>query len=296
MRICEALAQTLLTADVPAGDDFGKAFVSLVNVAGTAHGAEARRLREEAALSVLDLVIQILRVRFEVLFESDIYRAVGLVRGWWRPARPPEPVERRSDRIARLAVDGLHVLARQGVRDIVLHRALTGALGPERINAAGARIAAGDLSLSPEVSRWLATGQESTAAQASGTAQAINEGATDEALGTLLLAAAHHDANPDAIVMAADAMELFEPEQAALMRSVAGRLALIRQWIDALGAKRRLHTYLARGEVVRFDPAVHDTAEALQRSSEVRVAVPGVVRSAAGGSQAIIIKAVVEEL
>ena len=296
VRICEALSQTLLTADVPAGGNFGKAFVSLINVARTAQGAEAQRLREEAALSVLDLVVQILRVRFEVLFESDIYRAVGLVRGWWRPVRPPALVERRSDRIAQLAVDGLHILARQGVRDISLRRALTGALGAERINAVGARIAAGDPSLSPEVSRWLATGQETTAAKASETAQALNEGEADEALGRLLLAAANHEVNPDTIIMAADAIELFEPEHAALMRTVAGRLGLIRQWIDALAAKRRLHPYLARGEIVRYDPAVHDAATVLQRSNEVRVSTPGIVRSAVGSSQTVVIKAVVEEL
>lgn len=33
------------------------------------------------------------------------------------PARPPEEVERRSDRIASLAMQGLHILTRHGVQD-----------------------------------------------------------------------------------------------------------------------------------------------------------------------------------
>jgi hypothetical protein len=152
-RICEALQQTLLTADVPSGRDFGDAFATLVRVAGGRKGADAVRAREEAAISVLDLLIQILRLRFDVLFDSDIYRAAGTVRGWWRPARPPEEVERRSDRVADLAMRGLHILARQGVQDNELRTALSKALDAGRVNSAGQAVAAADIGLDPALSR-----------------------------------------------------------------------------------------------------------------------------------------------
>jgi hypothetical protein len=59
-RICEALAQTVLTADLPSGREFGDAVAALVRVAGGGKGAETLRAREEAGVSVLDLLTQIL--------------------------------------------------------------------------------------------------------------------------------------------------------------------------------------------------------------------------------------------
>lgn len=295
-KVCEALAQTLLIADVPTGSEFGKAFNSLVSVAGGGKGAETFRVREEAAIGILDLVIQTLRLRFDVLFDSDIYRAVGAVRRWWRPARPPDDVERRVDRIANLAMQGLHILARQGVSDNELRRALATALDASRVNSAGQTIASSDPSLGPKSSRWLATGQELSAVRSNETMQEINEQATDELLGKLLLMVSNEDVSSDTLASIAEAIELFEPAHAAALRKSKGRLDIIRQWVDALANKRRLATYASRGELVRYDPAINDSDEELQRLSEVRVAVPGVVRVADGRPPLIIIKAVVQKL
>jgi hypothetical protein len=115
-------------------------------------------------------------------------------------------------------------------------------------------------------------------------------------LGRLLLAVTNQDVSPDAVLSVADAIDVFEPTQASVIRKAGARLELIRQWVDALASRRRLATYGSRGELVQFDPAVHDTAETLQRLSEVRIALPGVVRAAEGRPPTIIIKAIVEKL
>lgn len=295
-RICEALAQTLLTADVPSGREFGEAFAALVRIAGGGKGAEALKVREEAAISVLDLLIQILRLRFDVLFDSDIYRAVGTVRGWWRPARPPDEVEQRCDRIATLAMNGLHILARQGVQDKELRVALTRSLDAVRVNSVGQVIAAADLSLDPKTSKFLATGHEISEVRSNETLQEINEQATDELLGRLLLTMTNQDVSADALTSAAEAIDLFEPAHASVVRRASGRLQLVQQWVEALASKRRLATYASRGELVQYDPAVHDAGETLQRLSEVRISIPGVVRTAEGRPSTIVIKAVVEKL
>ncbi len=74
--------------------------------------------------------------RFDAADSKIAHQAVGMVRSWWRPARPPEEVERLSDRIARLAMQGLQILARQGVQDKELRSAvaksLDAALQPHR--------------------------------------------------------------------------------------------------------------------------------------------------------------------
>lgn len=295
-RTCEALEQTLLTADVPTGRDFGKSFSAFVLVAGGGAGAETLKAREEAAVSVLDLVIQILRLRFDALFDSDIYRAVGTVRRWWRPARPPEAVELRSDRIANLAMRGLHILARQGVQDKELRLAMTNSLDVARVNSAGQAIAAADVSLDPKSSKFLATGQEITQAQSNEAMQELNERATDELLARLLLAIINQDLSAEAMASVADALDLFEPAQALVIRRATGRLQLVRQWVDALVTKRRLVSYASRGELVQYDPALHDTGETLPRLSEVRITSPGVIRTLDGGSPLIVIKAIVEKV
>lgn len=296
VRVCEALTRTLLTADVPSGQRFGLAFGALARLAGGGRGADVLRLREETAIAVLDLVVQVLRLRFDVLFDSDLYRAVGTVRGWWRPGRPPEEVERRTDRIADLAIEGLHILARQGVKDKELRLALSKSLEAARVNAAGSAIAASDPSLDPGISRWLATGQELAAARSSEAAKEINDQVTDDLVGQLLLSVTSQDVSPDTINSVADALELFEPNQAAIVRKAVGRIELIRQWIDALAAKRRLNIYSTRGELVPFDPLLHDSAQPLQRKSNVRVAVPGVLREFDGRPPEIVVKALVERI
>jgi hypothetical protein len=294
VRICEALTQTLLTADVPTGEGFGRAFAMLIQVAGGGKGAETLRVREEAAHGVLDLVMQLLRLRFETLFDSDLYRAVGTVRGWWRPARPPDEVERRADRIVRFAMQGLHILARQGVRDVELRRTLVTALDAARVNSAGHIIATSDISLDPTASKWLATGQVLTAARSNEAVQALNEDAIDELLGRLMVTVVNHDVSAETLDFIADAIELFEPAHAITVRRARDRLALIRQWVDALAAKRRLTMYGTRGDIVQYDPALHETAKSLQRLSEVRIAVPGILRTPEARPSTIVIKATVE--
>jgi hypothetical protein len=294
-RICDALGQTLLTADVPAGPEFGEALTALVRLAGGGKGSEALKVREEAAIGVLDLIIQILKFRFDLLFDSDIYRAVGTVRGWWRPARPPDDVEHRSDRIAHFAMQGLHVLARQGVQDRELRLALTKSLGAARINSSGEAIAAKDISLNPESAKFLATGQELLVSRTNEALQDLNEQDFDDLLARLLLTTKNQDTSADTIRSIADAIDLFEPGQASIIRKAGSRLELMDQWVDALTGKRKLSTYAVRGELVEYDPAFHDTPEALQRLSQVRVVVPGVVRKIEGRPATIIVKAIVEK-
>jgi hypothetical protein len=293
-RIAEALGQTFLTADVPAGAGLGKAFSSLVILAGGAKGSESVRLREDSALTLLDLLIQTLRLRFDAIFDSDLYRAVGSIRNWWRPARPPDKVEHKVDRIADLAFSGLHVLARQGVADKELRRALAAALGQPRTNAAGKSISSQDSSLRPDLSHWLATGYDLVEPQSNDVLRELNDQAADELLARLLLAVEGEEAGPEALRLISETLELFEPSQASTLKAAAARLELVAQWAKALASKRRLATYGSRGEIVQYDPAIHEGADTLQRLSAVRVTMPGVTREVANRSPAIVMKAIVE--
>jgi hypothetical protein len=294
-RIADALGQTFLTADVRTGNGLGKAFASLVILAGGAKGSESAKLREDCALTILDLLIQTLRLRFDAIFDSDLYRAVGSIRGWWRPGRPPHEVEQKVDRIADLAFSGLHVLARQGVVDKELRQALVAALGQPRTNAAGQKISSQDSSLDPALSHWLATGHDLVELQSNDVLRELNDQAADELLARLLVAVDGEESGPQALRLISEALELFEPSQASTLRAAAARLELVGQWAKALASKRRLSTYGGRGEIVQYDPALHVSMETLQRRSTVRISVPGVTREVAKRSPVIVMKAIVEK-
>jgi hypothetical protein len=293
-RISEALSGSLLGADVPTGQDFGKAFSNLVMLAGGRRGSESIKLREEAALKILELLIQILRFRFEALFDSDLYRAAGSVRGWWRPAQPPNMVEKKSDRIAELAFSGLHVLARQGVADRELRQALVAALGQQRVNIIGKEVSADDPSLDPALSHWLTTGQTLPDAKSNDAVRELNEHVVDELVARLLLAIDNEDGGPLPLKTVAESLELFEPTQASIIRAAAARSELIVQWVKALASKRRLSTYGVRGELVKYDPALHEGPTDFKRLSMARVSVPGITRQLEALPPRIVMKAIVD--
>lgn len=296
VRISEALALSLTVADVPPGDGFGKAFLMLVRPVAGGKGAETRKLRHEAANKLLDLLIQILRLRFEAIFDSDFYRAAGMIRGWWRPARPPEDVERRTDRVAELAVTGLLFLARQGVKDEELRQALVSSLGADRINAAATRISSDGRSLDPSLHRWLTTGQELPVAQKNDAVRETNEHATDELLARLLLALQDRVGGARTLTVIAEAIEAFEPSHASTLRNSAANFELIEQWATALAERRNLVVVERRGDVAHYDPSVHESSSIIQRGGQVRISVPCVARVISGRPPVIIIKAIVEKI
>ncbi|MET2833048.1 hypothetical protein [Mesorhizobium shangrilense] len=295
MRICDALSSTLLTADVPTGPGFGQAFSELVLQAGGGKGAESSRLREEAAGTVLDLVIQILRLRFDTLFDPDIYRAVGRIRGWWRPGRPPDAVENKVHRITQLAFGGMHILARQGVQDKELRQSLVTALGQERVNFAGEHIANSNPSLPPYISHWLATGKTLEQVRSNDAVQELNQRETDEMIGRLLLAIQAKEAGSPMLRVIADAVEAFEPGYAGTLKSVADRFDLVEQWTNALAGRRRLEVFGQRGEIVEFDPAVHEATAPVARLALVRISASGIIRSPSGRPSYMLFKAIVEK-
>ncbi len=294
IRISEALTDTLLTADVPAGEGFGKSLSTLALQGGGGKGAESLRVREDSALAYLELLTQIVRLRFHALLDSNVYRAAGTVRGWWRPARPPDAVERKADRLVQLAAEGLHVLARQGIRDKELRQALVSAFGQERVNRAGRTVAEGDLSLEPEYSHWLATGQELPPRRTNDVVRELNDQATDELIGRLILATQNVDNGPHALRSIAESIEVFEPAQAAVLRSTADQLSLVDQWVSALAVKRRILVTGARGDIVPYDPLLHEIEGVLQRSSPARILSPGIILAVDGRPQVVIMKAIVE--
>lgn len=76
-RACSALIVPLRVSELPAGPGLGAALRSLFALSAASTTSEFVKIREATAVVAMDLVIAILRLRVETLFEQDMYRAVS---------------------------------------------------------------------------------------------------------------------------------------------------------------------------------------------------------------------------
>lgn len=293
-RVLGALVTPLSLADLPLGEGFGQSFSNLVAIGGGKTGPENRSLRDETAAAVLETMVQLLRLRFAASLDASIYNAARTALGWWKPARPSESINKTADRLVAIAMDALHVLARQGVTEKVVRQSIVSAFTLERVNAYGEYLSQRDPSLSADVSVWLATGKEAVRIQQNDAVRDLNEQALDEILANLLIAVARQDHARSSLDMMADDIEILEPNHAMTIRATASRARLVTQWANAAGAKRRLRLFGDLGEIVSFDPAVHISDDNLQISSRARVRTSGVVKELDGRPASIVVKAQVE--
>jgi hypothetical protein len=294
-RIAVALQELLPAADIPTGEGFGKAFSGLVIEAVGRNGPETRTLRQETAQNILDLMIHTLRLRFSASLDSDIYRAAGAVLGWWKPARPPDAINSRAERIARIAMDSLHTLARQGVMQQNLRQALVTSFGAEIVDRIGAALTEKDPSLDPSIASWLSRGRALDEVRSNLAVREVNEQELDELVARLLLAVDNQEGGPQSLELIAGDIELLEPRHTSTIRSAVNRARLFAQWAQAIGTRRRLALSGKRGDLVQYDPAIHDTSDNLQMSARARIQLPGVTKQQEGRPPRIILKAQVEK-
>lgn len=295
IRIVNAISKPLSVADVPLGEGFGRALLNLVYEVEGRTIPLARPLREEVTISFLDFSIQVLRLKLAAAFDSEVYRAIGEVLKWWQPARPPETIVSKVDRIVHIAMGALHTLARQGVTQRHLRSTLVSIFGSQLVSKIGAQIVANDPSIDPAIASWLSKGESLTEIQSNLAVRETNERAFDELVAHLLTAIESNEGGPQALELAADSIELLEPESATTIRSGAMRAKLIAQWALAIASKRQLCTSNQRGDLVSYDPALHDTIETPEINSTVRIRVPGVTKQLKDRPASIVLKAQVEK-
>lgn len=293
-RVCESLLKPLRVSELPAGSGLGAALRSLFSLSPASPTAEFIKVRETAALSAMDLVITILRLRVDTLFDGDMYRAVSAPLYWWRPATPPPSVDLRVDRAVNLAVDALLVVARQGHRDVELRRSIVAALGNKKIDEIASRKANADPGLLPEVSHWLSTGRELQAAAKHETLREVLVQEMDELIARMAIERKRFEMTPADVRQIGDVIEAFEPVHAATIKTVGTHLDLLGQSIDTILRKRGISVSPERDETVRYDPRSHDASRPMATSTEAKVVVPGAIKTTPGRPPVILVKAIVK--
>ena len=288
-----ALSEQISDLDYLLGEGCGESLLKLISGIAGRGGPENASLRVDTALTFLEFVIRITRVRFNAGLDRDLYRAASVALGWWKPARPPEAVLLCAERLARIGIDCLHTLARQGVLQSRLRQALSSSLGAALVNRIGSETASRDPSLSHVASSWLSKGITLTERTTGTAVQELNDRDLDDLASRLLLELDIQEGGIDSLNGAVELLDILEPAQADVVRAAAKRIMLIEQWAQAIIAKRRLVISGRRGEIVTFDPALHEGDPDLMVGGRARLLVPGVNKKQDGRQEVAILKPMV---
>ena len=294
IRILDALRDPLSLADVPVGDGFGKALSDLVYGSASRHGPTSQKLRCETAEEILGFMVQVLRLKSSIVLDAKIYRAAKTAIDWWKPGDPPESVTAPVRRLIAMAIDQVHMLARRGYAEKPLRDAIVSAFGARWVNNRARAVAKSDPALSPAMAAWLATGTEADDITSNPAVRDASDQALDQLLARLLLTIEDAGSSPDLLELAAAELDFLEPRHALLLRASAGQLKLSRQWMHAIAEARGLAFSGRPGEIVQFDPDVHECDPAPSVAAPVRLRTPAVLKHLGRRASNIVLKAGVE--
>ena len=293
-RTLNALRDPISLADVPVGDGFGRAFSDLIYRSSSRKGPSSLKLRLDTADQILGFMVQVLRLKGSIVLDADIYRAAKTAIDWWKPGDPPEAVIAPIRRLIAMAIDQVHMLARRGHAEKPLRDAIVSAFGARWVNSRARAVAKSDPALSPAMAAWLATGTEAGDIRSNPIVRDASDRTLDQLLARLLLTIEDVGSSPDLMELAAAELDFLEPRHALLLRASASQLKLSRQWMQAAAEARGLVFSGHPGEIVQFDPDVHECDPAPSVAALVRIRTPAVLKHFGRRTSNIVLKAGVE--
>jgi len=289
-RINNVIAEDLATAEKPAGSDLGNALRGFYAGPMIAGGPDDRYLREETAVEFVGSLARITRLSLRAASDPEVYGILTALRGWWRPSSPPERFEALSRKVAQAGIDVLHNDARQGSKNTPLRQAIVDACGRSVVDLLTKAVADTDVSLPEDISYWFVHGIEQTGQRSTAAIEALSGKRLDEYIGRLLIAISSPDSNFRTIRSVVDQVSILMPDEASTLSRAANRLYQIAAWSKAIARSRDLELMGERGQIVVYDPAIHDGNEDCVVGSKVVVATPGATRKTPGRPQVLIIK------
>lgn len=295
-RINNVVAEDLATSEKPTGSDYGEALRGFYAGPAIAKGPEDNALKEESAVEFIRSLARIIRLSFAAASDPEVYGILAVLRRWWRPSSPPRKFEALSKTVAESGVETLHIFARQGVRNKLLREAIVSACGRTTVDRLSKAAADADVSLPEDVSYWLARGSEQTGERSTAALEALSGKRLDERIGRLLISLSSPDSNFRALRTIADQVDILMPEEASALSRIANRMSQITTWSNAIARSRDMELTGVPGEIVTYDPAMHDANEDCVIGSRVMVASPGAVRKISGRPQVLIVKMEVRSL
>ena len=260
-------------------------------VGGAFSGVSRPREYKPAAEAVEELInvsIQLIRLKFRLGAEPALYQAVALAERWlprggWKRLTATSA---GLMQLRRTLLEGLILLLEQGKPDRELLE-VHGTLSPNRELAREERLKSekSTRSLSPELRRWLVSGGVNTPV-----AKAVELDEIDDlsiAMAMILADNLSHRTNADMETMLDD-IRFRAPVHYDTITSVVGLTRELIERVNSLAERRHLRLFGSPGELVDYSPHAYRLPEGESIARRVQVKSPGVEKQGWSASRVIV--------
>jgi hypothetical protein len=294
VRIAAKLRPAIAVRDLPAGEELGPNLAKFVR-ALIRRDLSVRPLRSSATEAALGLLYELVRARFSLVSSPETFEVVDVLRTQLGIQAWPTELDQAVQRIASQILEGIELLARQGVTDSRIRSLVIRLLGPEAGGARLRKIAEARPGLSPQIATWLATGRAPTRAPEDRLAAESILLEFDAVVGSMMrelvtlrmaVARLQDEITPQ--------IEALDPESLAISRAIVSGVQKLDERLRLISSRRSLKMRGEVGDIVEFSPNEHEQTSKTLGSRLVRIGSPLIERSSTGLSSTVILKADVD--
>ncbi|MBZ0147624.1 MAG: hypothetical protein K8F62_08805 [Pseudorhodoplanes sp.] len=294
VRIAAKLRPAIATRDLPAGEELGP---NLARFAKALMNREltGRPLRSGAAEAALGLLYELVRARFSVVSDPETFEVVDISRTQLGFQTWPSEINELVQRIASQVLEGISLLARQGVTDNRMRSLVNRLLGPEIGDAKLKAIAEAEPGLTPQIASWVATGRAPTRPKEDPLAAESVLLEFDAVIATMM-----REIIPLRMMAArlqdeiAPQMEVIDPASLTILRTIAFGVQKLDERLRLISSRRSLKMRGEVGDIVEYSPTEHEQTPETLGARLVRIRSPLVERSSMGLSPTVVLKAEVD--
>lgn len=294
VRIAAKLRPAIATRDLPAGEEVGPNLArftrALIN-----RELSGRSLRSGAAQAALGLLYELVRARFSLVSSPETFEVVDTAKAQLGIRTWPAEINELVQRIASQVLEGIALLARQGITDSRMRSLVIRLLGPDGGDTRLRALAEAVPGLPSHIAGWLATGRAPTRPKEDALAAESVLLEFDGVIGAMMreivalrIAVARLQ---DEI---APQIEAIDPASLVVFRSIVLGVQKLDERLRLISSRRSLKMRGEVGDIVEFSPAEHEQTTQTLGARLVRIRLPLVERLSAGPSPAVVLKAEVD--
>ena len=294
-RIIDALRGAFIEADPETGNAFGEEYASFLMGCVRARELEDREAASQFAQAALDFQYLVMRQNFSLSTQPESWAALSKIKALFTPSDWPESLAPDLEKLSRIVVEALLLLAQQGIGDDVLRAIAIDLLGDIK-----GKVILGELSNKPGISddmrRWLAIGQAKR-----------KRFATQDALEETVLASFDRELaeafrqSIDLIRVTSqltddihEAVSISNSRLSAPVKRMFARINSVCRRVETMGKLRHFRLRGTVGEITEYSPEDHESFDVPMGVRTVRIKAPLVERNVSGRPPETIIKADVD--
>lgn len=295
--ILDALGAAVWTAelDIEPGEEFGSVTAKLVSDILARRPAGDRTVSIIAARSVLQFVVQAVRLHGTLAADARTYTFLDPLRRSLGTKAWPSELSSELGRAANQLLEQLVFLVRLKMPDTNLRRLFLSMVGDAVGKNRLAKLADEVLGIDADMAYWLRTGSQRRVLPTQSAVEETAVAAIDRDLGLALRETEIIRSSIAAIESEAlSAAEFHSPRLEQDLKDAFGRIDRLAAYVEAVARRRSLVLKGSVGEVIAFSPLEHEPVASAVGARTVRIKSRGVERVIDGQPLGVIVKADVE--